>query len=68
MKATLYRLPARNVLVLEAADGTHNTVYPASEVRAHQLAQDAGVEHLTFGRFDDLVKAASAKAKPIKMQ
>lgn len=65
MKATLYRLPARNMLVMEANDGTTDIEYPGTEVRAHQIAQDAGIEHLTFGRIEDLVKRS--KSKPVKM-
>jgi hypothetical protein len=54
-KATLYRLPSRNVLVIEGTDGAQRVEYPASEIRGHQLAQDAGVEHLAFGRIEDLL-------------
>lgn len=62
MKATLYRLPARNMLVLQANDGTFNIEYPPTEVRAHQLAQDAGVKNLTFGRVEDLIAPKKARS------
>lgn len=61
MKATLYRLPARNVLVLEARDGTTEVSYPPSEVRAGHIAQDAGAPYLTFGSFEELLKRNASK-------
>jgi hypothetical protein len=63
MKATLYRLPAKHVLVLEAKDGTINVEYPPSEVRAHQIAQDAGAPTITFSRIEDLLKTQQKKQK-----
>lgn len=63
MKAVLYRLPARNVLVLQAADGTIDIEYPGTEVRAHQIGQDAGAPVIEFGRFEELVKLAWKKSK-----
>jgi hypothetical protein len=35
MKATLYRLPARNLLVLMDKDGVQRVEYPASEIRVN---------------------------------
>jgi hypothetical protein len=58
MKATLYHAQAKNILVLQAADGTINIEYPATEVRASQIAQDAGAAKVTFGRIEALVAAA----------
>jgi hypothetical protein len=64
MKATLYRLPARNLLVIEEGDKPARLEYPATEVRAHQIAQDAGVSNLTFGRIEDVISTAKrAKSK-----
>jgi len=65
MKATLFRLPARNLLVIEDDKGDLQLEYPATEVRAHQIAQDAGVPNLTFGLVSDLV-TVGATTKPRK--
>ena len=63
MKAILYRLPARNVLVIDDGKNPPRVEYPSTEVRGHQIAQDAGIEHLTFGRIEDLVATRPAKSK-----
>lgn len=61
MKATLYHLPARNLLVIEDEGSAPRVEYPATETRAHQIAQDAGVATLTFGRIEDVFKTRTKK-------
>ncbi len=63
MKATLYHAQAKNILVLQAADGSVNIEYPATEVRASQIAQDAGAPTVEFGTIENLVKARHTKTK-----
>lgn len=53
MKAILYTVPSRHVLVLTDKEGAVTVEHPVSETRAHQMAQDAGFAHIEFGRIED---------------
>jgi hypothetical protein len=64
MKAILYTIPSRHLLVLTDKDGVARVEHPSSETRAHQMAQDAGIAHIEFGRIEDALvpkKLAAAR-------
>lgn len=69
MKATLYTLPSRHVLVLEDGKGGVQIEYPPTSTRGEHIAQDAGagrVEHAVS--IDALVRVGAKKAnEKIKM-
>lgn len=69
MKATLYTLPSRNVLVMEDDNGNVKIEYPVTETRGHQIAQDNKHEHITIkdGIEGLLTAQQNKKPKPITL-